>query len=514
LSTPLAAAQIYPHSDHMIIDQDESLSSLLQYQEFQHFSNPGKMMISKSNGICYLHQPLHISINSTFRFDGADCPELRLYPGTYIRIAGTAYFMNIKVTSADAQSKAPISLSRETHNQPRPHIYTDAPAEYVEIQNSEFSYLGSYTEEEGSAWGVSFWHLKSGYINNSKFHHNYFGIYTWDTKDLIIENSSFHDNLEYGMDFHDYSDNFIIKSNEVYHNGNHGIIFSKFCENNQIIDNHIYNNTLKAFVKGVTKTYGTHGIMLHQTSNHNLISGNVLENNDRAIYLYRSDHNTVKNNIILNDLRDGIYLDQSSNNEIFNNIGLATASYGLYSYHSNNNKYQDNYFEKGSYFKQEINGQEQSFAVKKMYLSEEVLNKINVQGPKLDDGRKIEAKDISVKVKTEEKVPQQHTNQSKDTPASTSKWMYFTDQFREALDYQNYEIFADYVEYSQQQAEPVIEISEDNVIEPENSFFQKISESFSETVAGLNPKMYHILAVSMLALMIFATEVVYKKWKK
>ncbi len=382
-SLTLASALVEPKEGRVVITGEESLASLLKYQGINQLSEP---IITKNGDICYLYQPLHVFANSTFRFLGSDCKELRLYSGTYIRISGSAYFSDIKVTSADRNTNQPIIISRATYNQKRPHIYTDE-ANYVEIKNSEFSYLGSYTAIEGSTWGVSFWHLKSGLVSNSEFHHNYFGIYTWGTKNVTIQSSKFHDNIEYGMDFHDYSNNFVIQGNTVYNNGNHGIIFSKFCDNNKIVDNYVYDHTQGVFVKGVDHDYGVHAIMLHKDSNNNVISGNVLKNNYRAIFLYQSHNNLVEKNIILNDLGDGIYLDNSSHNQIKNNTALNTKGYGLYSFYSDNNEFKDNYFEKGSYFKKAVDGQEQGFVSSEKYVPEiiaavnqEVNKKIQMKG--------------------------------------------------------------------------------------------------------------------------------------
>ncbi len=357
------SAKIEPKPTRVIITGEENLSSLLTYSD----SN-SEEILTKEGEICYLHKSLYIFEKATFRFEGKDCPELRMYAGTYIRIAGTAYFHDIKVTSADKNTKLPIQISRATHKQSRPHIYTDYPADYIHIENSEFSYLGSYNPNGGSTWGVSFWHLKSGYVNNSIFHHNYFGIYTWDAKDVVIENSLFHNNIEYGMDFHDYSDNFIVRNNKVFSNGNHGIIFSKWCNNNKIFGNQVYDHIQPVFVKGKTYNYGIHGIMLHKESNNNIISGNILENNDRAIVIFESHNNLIEDNVVVSDRRDGLYLDRSTNNLIKNNVILETGGYGLYSYHSDKNEFTGNYFEKGTYFKDAVKGQEYAFESTNSYL--------------------------------------------------------------------------------------------------------------------------------------------------
>jgi nitrous oxidase accessory protein NosD len=116
-------------------------------------------------------------------------------------------------------------------------------------------------------------------VINTRIHNNYFGIYTFNTFSVHILDSEIYDNIEYGLDFHDYSENYLISGNEIYRNGNHGLIFSKFCQENRIVNNVIRDNNTTVFVKGEDRDYGTHGIMLHHFSTDNLIENNTLINN-------------------------------------------------------------------------------------------------------------------------------------------------------------------------------------------------------------------------------------------
>lgn len=333
---------LYDRDTHVIMDGNETLTTLAD-----------EGYIEKVSDSCFLRTPLHVHTDGVLYANGSDCSVLYMYPESYIRIAGSAYFVDIKVTSLDPSTYKPLTLTREEYSTKRPHIYTKAPAKYVHMENSEFSHLGYYNaSEEGSAWGVSFWGLASGYVGNSSFHDNYFGFYTYETLNVTVENSEAYDNLEYGLDFHDYSDNFIIRNNVVYDNGNHGIIFSKFCDHNLIANNRVYDHTQNAFVKGVEQDYGIHGIMLHKNSTNNTVRNNVLSNNRVGIFLYESDHNTVRENIILDDLEDGIYVDRSFHNEIRNNVVFDTEGYGMYVYRSEDNEYTGNYFEKDVVFKE------------------------------------------------------------------------------------------------------------------------------------------------------------------
>jgi len=530
LTIKSASAEIELKPERILITDEESLATLFDYQETNESDEQIITVNRNAEGenICYLHKLLHIDANSTFRFEGKDCKELRLYPGANIRIEGTAYFMNIKVTSADKLTNQPIQISRITYKRPRPHIYTYNFADYVHIENSEFSYLGSYSDV-GSTWGVSFWHLKSGFIDNSKFHHNYFGIYTWETKDLVIQNSSFHDNLEYGMDFHDYSDNFTVRNNTVYNNGNHGIIFSKFCDNNKIVNNYIYDHTLKAFVKGITRSYGSHGIMLHENSNNNFISNNVFKNNHRAIFIDHSDNNFIEENIIISDRADGIYLSESVGNVLENNVVLETGEYGLYSYYSKDNEYSGNYFEKGSYFKDEFNGQEQSLASAKHYLPP--------GGLLLAMPEEVSANPVNPIIEGDSNV-YSDADSNAGSNVGSSKAGILKDAgnsdkslFTNILDYKQYHFLTDLVGYridfgkenkeSEGNKKSSAENAEKNVQQDGFPETTEKTETTETTEPGrltnfsdfIDYKRYHILAIVALAVIVFVTDLTYKKFK-
>jgi parallel beta-helix repeat protein len=348
---PFIEGRVYYGQNEIRIAENHSIDDLNEILPTDYFE-------IKEGGVCYLKKPLFV--NSQSHLDvhgGGDCTELRLYYNAKIKISGSAEFKDIKVTSYDPSTGKPIEITKETYDRQRPYIYADIPAEFVNIVNSEISHLGYYNpQEEGSAWGIAFWHLKRVVVENSNIHHNYFGLYTWDVNNAVIRNNEMHDNLEYGLDFHDYSNNFIVQRNEVYNNGNHAIIFSRNCDNNKVIDNHVYNNSGLAFVKGEQKDYGTHGIVLHENSSNNLIQGNILENNRGAIRVIDSSKNIIRDNFVLSDLEDGIYLDKSFSNVVTGNTIENTIGRALYSYYSDSNLFSGNFFQNGTYFKGEVEG--------------------------------------------------------------------------------------------------------------------------------------------------------------
>ncbi len=201
----------------------------------------------------------------------------------------------------------------------------------MDILNSELAYLGysgapSRGGPFGGSYGVS-WKIKSGalyermltgIVVNSRFHDNYFGAYTYGVTGMIFSENEFYDNIEYGLDPHDDSNNLLIENNKAYQNGNHGIIISRRCFNNNIVNNISHNNRL-------------HGIMIDRDSNNNLVQGNIIYGNVDGIAIYESNRNIFIENKVQNNVR-GIRLNEGSSENFFENNSVNKNSRGVYIY--------------------------------------------------------------------------------------------------------------------------------------------------------------------------------------
>ena len=161
--------------------------------------------------------------------------------------------------------------------------------------------------------------MTTGHVENNKIHHNYFGLYTFGSTGMIFRNNEIYENVQYGFDPHDDSNNFLVEYNDVHDNGNHGIIFSKRCFNNVIRWNRSYDNRL-------------HGVMLDRNSTGNSVYGNILTGNTDGVALWDSHDNAVYDNKVLRNKR-GIRLNNTaSNNDITRNEIAESTQYGLYLY--------------------------------------------------------------------------------------------------------------------------------------------------------------------------------------
>ncbi|HSH31585.1 MAG TPA: right-handed parallel beta-helix repeat-containing protein, partial [Candidatus Saccharimonadales bacterium] len=273
---------------------------------------------------------------------GGDVNELRLRSNNtsdatstiFIRADwGNISMRNTKVTSWDEAKNAP-DTEYGTYKRSFIHVRSSLDADGVtphqsrmDIVDSDVGYLGhAAAEAYGLTWKVSgvpgpFDKVDVlGDVTGSKIHHNYFGIYTYGAGAMKFLNNEINNNVQYGLDPHDDSDNLLIEGNYSHHNGNHGIICSKRCNN--------------LTIRGNRSEYNTgHGIMLHRLVTDTVVENNtVIGNSDAGIPIFDSSGNTVRGNTVSGN-RYGIRLSVGANNNLIENntVSNNTAS-GFYFY--------------------------------------------------------------------------------------------------------------------------------------------------------------------------------------
>ncbi|MCB0189682.1 MAG: right-handed parallel beta-helix repeat-containing protein, partial [Caldilineaceae bacterium] len=103
----------------------------------------------------------------------------------------------------------------------------------MDIVDSEVAYLGQpkLRNSGGGVYGLSwrvenssrFEHeLTTGTFENNNIPDNYMGFYSFGATGMTIRGNRVYNNMEYGLDPHDDSNNFIVENNEIFGNGNHG----------------------------------------------------------------------------------------------------------------------------------------------------------------------------------------------------------------------------------------------------------------------------------------------------
>lgn len=263
---------------------------------------------------------------------GGDVNELRLGPTVvFVRAYwGTIDVNATKVTSWSGSGPDTNHGDGRSYLQVKSFLDPDGvtPRESrMNITNSDIGYLGYYAAESyGLSWkvlaptGADIYDRVGvlGDVVGNRIHHNFFGAYTWGADAMVWRNNEFDNNVQYGLDPHDNSDNLVIEDNRAHHNGTHGIICSRFCDHITIRRNKSYNN-------------GGHGIMLHRLTDFSTVTDNEVYNNvDAGIAIFDSHNNIISNNNV-HDNGKGIRLSVgSSNNTISDNQVVNNRQYGLY----------------------------------------------------------------------------------------------------------------------------------------------------------------------------------------
>jgi parallel beta-helix repeat protein len=296
------------------------------------------LLVDQGNGIWLLRANIVVSGTARLEATNATISQLRLdsTPGANAINAvitasgGHLLFQDVNVSSWNTiANDVDITVSDK-----RSYLLAQNGGR-MDIVRSNVGYLGwASGEPSGLSWrkrgdpndpvtGAT------GSIIDSTIHHHYFGQYSYEAYGLVIRGSRFHSNLYYGIDPHDFSQNFVVENNIVHNNGKHGIIFSRGCTNNIIRNNEVYGNH-------------DHGIMLDRGTNNNLIENNTVYDNFDGIAIFQSSNNTIYNNILRNNQR-GIRINATyDSNDDFDGISTANivtnnriennTQYGIYLY--------------------------------------------------------------------------------------------------------------------------------------------------------------------------------------
>lgn len=272
---------------------------------------------------------------------GGDTEQLRLQsnnsginPNVFIRAHwGSIDIQHTKITSWNDGSQSPDT--NVTNGRAFIHVRSMLDPDGVtpresrmDINASDIGYLGYYAAESyGLTWKVSgttagiFDKVNVyGNVENSRIHHNYFGFYSYGAYGMNIRFNEFDNNIKYGIDPHDDSDNLLIEGNHSHHNGNHGIICSQRCDNLTIVRNETNNNV-------------GHGIMLHRNANDSLVESNYSHHNtDTGIVLFESHRNIIRNNISTDNKTAIRFSVGSSDNTVSGNEFGRSSYYGVYFY--------------------------------------------------------------------------------------------------------------------------------------------------------------------------------------
>lgn len=262
----------------------------------------------------------------------ADAAELRLLSGPArfvslvgyhgeVRIAGDAQ-QRIVVRSWDAAAQAADALLGDGR------AFVIAYGGRMDINQAEFYDLGFGTgRTSGVGWKGFADDRSRGDVLNSRFERNLFGAYTFEAEGMHWINNVFANNISYGFDPHDFSNNFLVEGNQAFGNGTHGIIFSRGCSGNIIRRNSSYQNAVNGIMidDGKVADDGDPRHAAAVPSNDNIIEANEVWGNQVGIVLEGGTRNIVRANLLSGN-QFGIRLKNaaSGNTVRENTIGSST----------------------------------------------------------------------------------------------------------------------------------------------------------------------------------------------
>jgi len=146
-----------------------------------------------------------------------------------------------------------------------------------------------------------------------------------------LYNNTCSNNGRYGIMIYWYCDDNIISGNVLINNQFSGIYFAQNCINNKITNNVFNNNT-------------NNGLYLWNDCEQNNITGNIAYENDNAgIKLLENSNNNILSNNTIKSNKYGMYIQSSVDNTITKNIAFKNSISGIYLYSgSENNNISEN----------------------------------------------------------------------------------------------------------------------------------------------------------------------------
>lgn len=311
--------------------------------------------LSMGSGVVFVHDHVLVGPGAELAIDHRQVREIRLasQPRGFasiasnngvIRLSGSAK-TPLRIGSWDPTKGAPDSKLEDGR------AYISAVSSVMELDRVETTDLGFGTGwTSGVAWKGRHGAISRGHSIDSRYERNYFGAYTFECRGMHWMGNVFANNIGYGFDPHDHSDDFVVIGNEAKSNGHHGIIFSRGCVGNVLRRNRSHDNHGHGIMMDDGKV-ADDGDPRHRfavPSNLNRIEENEVWNNEVGIAFEGGRDNIVRANRI-HDNQYGIRLEgDASSNEIVGNEIRASSEFAIYIYNrSNQNRVVENRIDGG-----------------------------------------------------------------------------------------------------------------------------------------------------------------------
>lgn len=293
-------------------------------------SVPIQYLNEVSPGVYHLKLPLVVENDATLHIDKS-VKQLRLSTqrGSFIVNDGKMFITDTEVSAWDEKSKGYATLKKIGKNKFRPFILSWGGTETY-FYNSIFHSLG-YAGSK--SYGISISQYSpgmykqmgrdhpTGWIIGSKFYDMWYGFYCYEAFDFVLYKNEYIDNILYGIDPHDRSENLIIAHNRVHGTvKKHGIIISREVNHSWIFNNISYKNKLS-------------GIVIDRSSIDNVVMYNqTFQNGSDGITIYESPNNIIADNIVALNNRHGVRIRNSVDVKLFDNEIVSNKLKGVYAH--------------------------------------------------------------------------------------------------------------------------------------------------------------------------------------
>jgi nitrous oxidase accessory protein NosD len=272
--------------------------------------------------------PIIILPGATLVMSGAEFSQYQLgsQSGTYITVAGNLVVQDADIVGYDEVKHMPAYASESDKDAFRPFI-TAWSGSKLEIAGSRLAMLGydaskafGLTQSTGPAVQDLYateHNAPSGNIVENSFENLRYGYYSYEASNVRLIGNEYRDNVVYGIDPHDRSNNLLIALNTAYGtHKKHGIIVSRQVNDSFIVGNVSLHN------KGS-------GFMLDRTSQRNIVYANTGVSNDGdGLTLYESGCSITAANDFSRNKRAGIKIRNSSDVGVYDNIFEGNATNG------------------------------------------------------------------------------------------------------------------------------------------------------------------------------------------
>lgn len=242
--------------------------------------------------------------------------DLMTPAGAFLASSGQLFILRSTVRSWDGDSTSSGLVSKRKLDATdffRPFIW-GADGSQTYIAGSTISHLGfrdaesygiTFTGDEGPPAG--------GWIVDSTIRSNHYGFYSDHAQGVVMVDNRFTNNIQYGIDPHDFTTDLLIADNRVTDTRlETGIAASRGIAHGHIINNTAINNS--------------NGIMLDRYTHDMVLAHNrLVRNRQRGIALYESQAILVYNNTMQDNADHSLIARNSWTVGIFNNTVKGTS---------------------------------------------------------------------------------------------------------------------------------------------------------------------------------------------